>query len=364
MTIKDIVAPIEAFAPPALQENYDNAGLIVGNYSDQVSGALLCIDVTEAVIDEAIEKNADLIISHHPIVFKGLKRFNGSNYVERTVIKALQNKIAIYAAHTNIDNVPAGVNGRICDKLGLINRRILSPQHEGLVKLVSFVPEQFTESVSKAIFEAGAGTIGQYDSCSFQSSGKGTFRAQETASPFVGEIGKHHSENETKLEIITPKHQLSRAINALRRSHPYEEVAYDVIPLSNSNPQIGAGMIGSLPEALPAEAFLGQLKRTFGCKCIRHTDLCKESIKTVAVCGGSGSFLLRKAVAAKADIFVTGDFKYHEFFDAEDKIIIADIGHYESEQFTKDIFYDILNEKLFNFALYKSTANTNPIKYY
>lgn len=363
MKIKDIIASIEQMAPPSYQESYDNAGLIVGEYNREVKGVLICLDVIESVIDEAIEKGANLIIAHHPIVFKGLKRFNGSNYVERTVIKAIQNNIAIYAAHTNIDSVQGGVSDRICDLIGVKKKKILSPVSDDLKKLVTFVPESHAEKVREAIFQAGAGCIGNYDSCSYNTRGEGTFRGGKDSTPFVGEKGQIHYEQEVRIETIFPKHIKGKVIGALLSAHPYEEVAYDIYALENQNPQVGLGMIGELDEAENSLEFLKRIKKIFKTACIRYTDITKKEIKRVAVCGGSGSFLLRNAIGAKADVFVTGDFKYHEFFDAEGKIIIADIGHFESEQFTRDIFYEIVTKKFPNFAVHISEINSNPINY-
>ena len=363
MKVNDIVSSIEEMAPVSYQESYDNAGLLVGSYDTEVSGVLICLDVVESVVEEAINKGANLIIAHHPIVFKGLKRFNGNNYVERTVILAIQNNIAIYAAHTNLDSVKGGVSDRICDLIGLQNKRILSPLAGDLNKLVTFVPTEYAQKVKDALFNAGAGCIGNYDSCSFSSEGKGSFRANEHADPFVGEIGKVHHENETRIETVFQKHLKGKILSALLKNHPYEEVAFDVYQLENVNLNVGLGMIGELKKEEDALQFLKRIKKIFGSACIKHTDLIKDKIKTVAVCGGSGSSLLRKAIAQKADVYVSGDFKYHEFFDAEEKIIIADIGHYESEQFTSDIFYEIVTKKFPNFAVYISDINSNPIKY-
>ena len=363
MKVNDIVSSIEEMAPVSYQESYDNAGLLVGSYDTEVSGVLICLDVVESVVEEAINKGANLIIAHHPIVFKGLKRFNGNNYVERTVMLAIQNNIAIYAAHTNLDSVKGGVSDRICDLIGLQNKRILSPLAGDLNKLVTFVPIEYAQKVKEALFNVGAGSIGNYDSCSFSNEGKGTFRANEGADPFVGEIGKVHHENETRIETVFPKHLKGKILSALFKNHPYEELAFDVYQLENVNPNVGLGMIGELEKEEDSLQFLKRIKKIFGSACIKHTDLIKDKIKTVAVCGGSGSSLLRKAIAQKADVYVSGDFKYHEFFDAEEKIIIADIGHYESEQFTSDIFYEIVTKKFPNFAVYISDINSNPIKY-
>ncbi|WP_282125342.1 Nif3-like dinuclear metal center hexameric protein [Marinifilum flexuosum] len=363
MKVRDIISSIEEVAPLSYQESYDNAGLIVGEYNQEVSGILICLDVIESVIEEAIQKGANLIIAHHPIVFKGLKRFNGSNYVERTVMMAIKNNIAIYAAHTNIDSVRGGVSERICDLIGLQNKKVLSPINGDLKKLVTFVPNDHAQKVREALFSAGGGSIGNYDSCSFNVEGEGTFRGGEETNPFVGEKGKLHFEKEVRVETIFPKHLKGKVVGAMLNAHPYEEVAYDVYSLDNNNPQVGLGMIGELESEEDTIDFLKRIKEIFGCGCIKYTNINKGNIKKVAVCGGSGSFLLRNAISAKADIFITGDFKYHEFFDAENKLIIADIGHYESEQFTRDIFYEIVTKKLPNFAVHISEINSNPINY-
>ncbi len=363
MIIREITSYLDSVAPPAYQESYDNAGLIIGDPETTITSALITLDVTEAVIDEAIEIGCELIISHHPILFKGIKRLNGNSFVERCVIKAIKNDIAIYAAHTNLDSVMGGVNSKICEKIGLTNTRILAPAKDHLLKLVTFIPEDHLDKVREAVFAAGAGEIGKYDKCSFNAEGSGTFRAGDETNPYVGEIGEFHFEKEIRFETILFKHSKNKVINALLKSHPYEEVAYDLYPLENSLPEVGAGMIGELPGAENEVDFLSGLLDIFGCKTIRHTYLLGKPVRKVAVCGGSGSFLLPAAIAAGADIFVTADMKYHDFFDAEEKIIIADIGHYESEQFTKELFYEILIKKFPNFALRLSEVKSNPVLY-
>jgi len=362
--IKDIINELEQFAPLSLQESYDNAGLITGNPDWEFKAAILTVDTIEEVVEEAIKKGANLIISHHPVVFSGLKKITGKNYIERTIIKAIKNDIAIYAAHTNIDNVWTGVNAKICEKLNLKNCRILAPQKDALKKLVTFIPSEHADKVRKAVFEAGAGHIGNYDSCSYNLEGKGSFRALDGANPFVGNIGKIHYEEEVRFETIFPAYKQSQIISALLNAHPYEEVAYDIYPLDNVYEKAGAGMIGELENPVMEKEFLDKIKETFNVSCIRHTELFGKNIQKVALCGGAGSFLLGNAMAQSADIFITGDFKYHQFFDAEKRIIIADIGHYESEQFTKELFYDILTKKFPTFAFYFTDINTNPVKYY
>ncbi len=363
MTVKEITRIIETFAPLAFQESYDNAGLIIGHPDDEISGVLITLDITEEVLDEAIRKNANLIIAHHPIIFSGLKKLNGKNYIERCVAKAIKNDLSIYAAHTNLDSVFGGVNSKICEKLHLQNCHMLSPAPNFLKKLVTFVPSADADKVRRALFDAGAGDIGNYDSCSYNLDGKGTFRGNELTNPYAGKKNQLHVEEETRIETIFPKHLQSGIISALLKAHPYEEVAYDIYPLDNDFAQTGIGMIGELAEPVDEVQFLRKLKNIFGCPVIRHTRLLGKAIKTIAVCGGSGSSYLGKAIAQKADIFITGDFKYHQFFDAEQQIIIADIGHYESEQFTKEVFYELLTKNFPKFAIHLSETNTNPVNY-
>lgn len=363
MKLKEITSHLESIAPLAYQESYDNAGLICGNQDMDITGAVICLDSTEAVIDEAIANKCNLIIAHHPIVFSGLKKFTGKNYVERIIIKAIQNNIAIYAAHTNLDNVFNGVNAKIAEKLGLVNCSILAPQNNTLKKLLTFCPDDKASAVRKALFEAGAGAIGNYDECSFNTNGIGTFRAGEGTNPYVGEKGKQHQEKETKIEVIYPAYLESKLLKALFLSHPYEEVAYDLIPLSNANNRVGAGLVGELAREMDETVFLNHLKKTMKAEGIRYTALRGKKVKKVAVCGGSGSFLLGNAKSSGADVFVTADFKHHQFFDAENQLIIADIGHYESEQYTMELFYEILSRKFTTFALHLSKINTNPINY-
>lgn len=363
MEIGKITDILEKIAPPSYQESYDNSGLIIGNKSTKVAGVLISLDVTEEVIDEAIQNRTNLIIAHHPLIFKGLKKLNGNHWVERCVIKAIKNDIAIYAIHTNLDNVIQGVNARIANKLDLIDTVILDPKPETLTKLVTFVPEVHADQVLEELYSAGAGEIGNYDRCSFQTDGKGTFRPGDESEPHIGKIGIDESVAEKRIEIIFPSYKSGSIIKALNQSHPYEEVAYYLTNLENKNQEVGSGMIGQLKEPMETTRFLNYLKEKMRTDMIRHTRPHTNTISRVAICGGAGSFLLDKAKAAKADIFISGDFKYHEFFEADNDIIIADIGHYESEQFTKDLLYDILSKKLTNIALLLSGVKTNPIKY-
>jgi dinuclear metal center YbgI/SA1388 family protein len=361
--IKDIIQHLESIAPLAYQESYDNSGLLTGNAKDEVTTILISLDVTEQVVEEAIELGANLIVAHHPIIFKGMKSLTGKNYVERTVIKAIKNDIAIYAIHTNLDNVHNGVNKKICDKLGLVNTKILAPKSAVLSKLVTFIPVNAVDKVKDAMFNAGSGGIGNYSECSFTVVGDGEFKPNEHSNPTIGNKGTREKVQEARVEIILPSFLANSAIQALKMAHPYEEVAYYLNSIDNKNQQVGSGMIGELNTPLSGLDFMHYLKDKMALNVVKHTQILDKKIKKVAVCGGSGSFLLPAAKSKGADIFITSDYKYHEFFDADGDIIITDIGHYESEVYTKDLIYDILSEKFSKFALNLSKTVTNPISY-
>lgn len=363
MTVNDIIAEIESLAPIAYQESFDNTGLTVGEPNQQVSAVLICFDVTEKIIDEAIERNADLIISHHPVIFKGIKQLNGKTPTERIVTKAIKHNIALYAAHTNLDNAWCGINARLSDKIGLINQQVLIPKKDALLKLVTFVPTAHADNVRSALFTAKAGEIGNYDCCSYSTTGYGTFRAGDNTNPFVGEKGQIHNEQEVRVETIVKRHLLSKTINALLQSHPYEEVAYDIYPLNNILPNVGLGRVGNLPQPIPIIDFLKQLKQLFSVTHLRYSEPNIKHVSRVAVCGGSGSEFINDAIRAKADVYITGDCKYHQFIDAAPDILLIDIGHYESEYFATEIFYELLSKKFPNFAVYLAKNSLNPINY-
>lgn len=363
MKLSEITAFLDSEIPLTLQESYDNCGLLIGNKIDEISGVLICLDITEEVLEEASAQNCNLIISHHPLIFSGLKSLTGKTQTERLVLTAIQQNLAIYALHTNLDNHSMGVNRMLCEKLGILNAQILKPQSGNLRKLVTFCPISHAEQVREAIFNAGAGHIGNYDSCSFIAEGNGTFRALQGAVPFVGKLGVLHIEPEIRIETIIPSFLETEIVSALVKAHPYEEVAYDIYPLGNSNSQTGAGMIGNLPHAVLAEDFLLEVKKILNLGCVRHTTLKNKFVQRIAVCGGSGSFLIKDAISSDADIYMTGDIKYHDFFIPENRIILADIGHYESEQFTKELIYTLLKKKFTTFALFISGTNTNPVNY-
>lgn len=364
MRISTITSFLESMAPPVLQESYDNAGLITGSGDWECTGILCSLDATQPVIEEAEKLGCNLVVAHHPIVFGGLKRLNGHNYVEKTVIAAIKKDIAIYAIHTNLDNIMSGVNGRMAQVLGLRDLQILAPKAGTLRKLFTFVPALHAAAVRTALFAAGAGQIGHYGECSFNAEGTGTFTPGPGTRPFTGTAGVPHEEAETKIEVIFPAYLEKMVVKALMEAHPYEEVAYDLVPLANTHPQIGAGMLGELPEPLPAAGFLDLLRQRFRTPFIRHTATDSQMIQKVALCGGAGSFLISNALRAGADAFVTADLKYHEFFDANDRLLLADIGHYESEQFTIDLLQEVLEQKFPNFAVLKTKVETNPVHYY
>ncbi len=364
ITIKEVASYLEGFAPLDLQESYDNAGLLVGDENMEVTGVLICLDSIEEVIDEAVKHRCNLVIAHHPIIFSGLKKLNGKNYVERAVIKAIRNQIAIYAIHTNLDHVHQGVNARISERLGLKNCEVLSPKKNLLKKMVAFCPVAQADDIRNALFKAGCGRIGNYDECSFNAEGTGTFRGGENTKPFAGEKGKHHREKEIRIETIFESRMEADVIHALLQAHPYEEVAYDIYPLENAYHRVGSGMIGTFDSPMDAADFLKHLKLTMKTGTIRHTKLPENKISKVVVCGGSGSFLLNDAIRKQAQVLVTADFKYHQFFDGEEKIMIADIGHYESEQFTKELLRDLLVKKFSTFAVRLDEVGINPVNYF
>lgn len=363
MKLRELCRKLEEWAPLAYQESYDNSGLIVGDPEQDLKGVLVSLDCVEDVVEEAIKRNCNVIVSHHPIVFKGLKSLTGKNYVERTVLKAIKNDIALYAIHTNLDNVHTGVSKMMADRLGLENTRVLEPKNGLLKMLVTYVPKSSAEKVRSALFTAGAGALGEYSECNFSVEGIGTFKGSESSNPAIGVKGVREQVSEERIELVFPSYRESAIISVLKNAHPYEEVAYSIFSIDNANQFVGSGMIGELSESIKEMEFLKNLKEKLKTDCVRHTSLLNNKIKKVALCGGAGSFLLKAAKRAGADIFITGDFKYHEFFDAEDRILIADIGHYESEQYTMDLIADFLRKNFPKFAVHLSEVNTNPINY-
>lgn len=364
MTVNGVIEILEELAPLDYAEGFDNVGLLVGDSQMKVKGILVTLDTLEHVVDEAIANNCNLIVSFHPIIFDGLKKLTGRNYVERTVLKAIKNDIAIYSPHTALDNSFNGVNAKICEVLELIDRRILIPQKGTIKKLVTYVPADAADKLREELFKAGAGTIGNYDNCSFTTIGEGSYRPGENTDPLKGEKGKTHIDEEVMISLTYPKMDEHKILASLKENHPYEEVAYEVTTLENTNQHIGMGMVAELEEPMAEEVFLTFLKKKMNATVVRHSELIGKPIKRVAVLGGSGAFAIGAAKQAKADIFVTADLKYHQFYEAEKQMVIADIGHFETEQFTKTLLVDYLTKKIPNFAIRLSESITNPIKYF
>ena len=363
MKIKDIIIVLEEMAPLAYAEDFDNVGLLVGNNDEEATGVLVCHDALESVIDEAITKKCNLVVCFHPILFSGIKKITGKNYVERSIIKAVKNDIAMYAVHTALDNHKNGVNKIFCDALGLTNTKILVPKSNFIQKLVTYTIPENMEKVRNALFDAGAGKIGNYEDCSFTSQGVGTYMGNENSNPEIGERFEFVEAKEIKIEVTFEKHLQSKILKALFNNHIYEEVAYEIYDLQNAHQSIGLGMVGELEKPLTEVEFLELVKNKMQCGGIRHSALLGKSIKKVAVLGGSGSFAIKNAIQAGADVFLTADLKYHNFYESENQIVLADIGHFESERYTKNYIVDYLKEKITNFAFVLSEENTNPVKY-
>ncbi len=350
MQIKKIISFLETIAPPVYQESYDNSGLLVGNPTTKVTGVMICLDSTEEVLKDAKRNKCNLVIAHHPIIFKGLKRLNGNSYIERVVIYAIKHDIAIYAIHTNLDNMLyKGVNTKIAEVLGLKNTKILAPKKD-IKKLQTYVPSSYSGVLRTALFKAGAGQAKDAKRVSYSSLGVST----NNGSQGLAEI---------KLEVLYPAARQGAILNALKSHHPADDVVYETFEIDNSNDMVGAGIVGDLNRSLEEKSFLKTVKKKMQTDCIRHTALLYKKVKRVAICGGAGGFLLKNAIREEADAFITADYKYHEFFDADGKILIADIGHYESEQYTIDLLYDIISNNFSNFAVYCTAENTNPVHY-
>ena len=363
MTVKEITTILEELAPLAQAEDFDNVGLLIGNNSARITGILVTLDTLEEVVDEAIAKDCNLIVSFHPIIFEGLKKITGKTYVERVVLKAIKNDISIYSMHTALDNSPHGVNAKICEVLGIERPKVLIPKKGNLKKITTYVPKDAAKKLTQALFAAGAGHIGDYSQCSFGTEGVGSYRPEENAKPTKGEVGTTHYEKEMRINMVFSHADERKIVKALFENHPYEEVAYEVLTLENDNVHVGMGMIGTLKKPVSDIEFLQHVKKKMNANGIRHSKLMHRKIQKIAVLGGSGSFAIGAAKAAGADVFISADIKYHQFYEAEDEMVIADIGHYETEQFTKNLLVDYLTKKIPNFAIHLSECKTNPINY-
>lgn len=361
--LKEIANCFEAMAPLSHQESYDNSGIQLGEPDKQIDSALVTLDLNEQVAEEAIRLGVDLIVTHHPLIFKPLKQISGATPTERMVIGCLRHDIAVYACHTNLDASPQGVSHYLARKLGITNGTLLEPRQGLFTKLVVYIPAHAFPKVREALFQAGAGTMGDYEQCGFSAHGLGSFLPGKETHPYVGTPEQFHEEPEVRFETLFPSRLKKRVVEALMASHPYEEPAFDLFPLLNASNDAGFGWVGNLPEPLSAGHFLEKLKEKLACGALRYSTPPSRPIQKVAICGGSGSDLLGLAIAAGADAFVTADLKYHAFQAAEGALLLVDAGHYETEQFTKELFYDVLTKKFNNFAVHISKVKTNPINY-
>ena len=364
MKIKNITSLLETWAPLSYAEDFDNVGLLVGNKENECTGVLITHDVSVTVVEEAIKKECQLIICFHPILFNGLKRITGRDYVEKTIVKAIENQIAIFALHTALDNHQHGISYQLGQCLGLENQHILLPQKDSLFQLTTYVPPADKDKVMNALHAAGAGKMGRYSYCSFSVEGEGRFLGDTNSNPTIGQPEKLTKTPEEMIRLLVPKHAKQNILNALQKSHPYEAVAYELVALQNENPTVGMGSLGKLPNPLPVDEFLSHVKKQLNIPYVRHTQTNKNNIETVAVLGGSGSFCIDPALAKGADALVTADLKYHDFFKAENQLLLVDAGHYETEHFTKKIIHQFLTKKIPNFAITLSEVNTNPVKYF
>lgn len=363
MKLIDLCSYLDSVVPLSLQESYDNSGLQIGTPERDISSALISLDITPEVLDEAISSKCDIVITHHPLIFSGIKKISGGSLLDRIMMRAIKNDIAVYSSHTNLDVISNGVSRKMAEKLALSNVEVLSPLRNRLLKLVTFIPHSHLDKVREAVFNAGAGVVGNYDCCGFSIHGTGSFRGSENTNPFVGEKGKIHHEEEIRFETVLYSHLKEKVIRALLEAHPYEEVAYDIYTIENDNIEIGLGCKGNFEEAMEEDLFLKLVSDVFEAKGVRYSKPTGKKITKVALCGGAGSSLISEAIISGADAFVTGDIKYHSFFEIDDRILLVDIGHFESEKFSSEILLNLIIKKFPTFAVRISKTNTNPINY-
>ena len=364
VSINNIIDLLDEWAPPAYAEDFDNVGLLVGDSSKQCTGVLVSHDCIEVVLDEALDTNCNLIVCFHPILFTGLKKITGRDYVEKVILKAIRNEIAIYALHTRLDNHPEGVNKLLSDRLGLLESKVLIPKPSGLKKLSTYVPKSDVDDVLQALHQAGAGAIGNYSECSFILEGKGQFRGNEKSQPHIGNPSEKTQVEEVQIQVVFESYLKEKIQNALITAHPYENIAYEIFILDNTLDKVGIGRIGKLAQPHTEEQFLSFVKEKLQTQLIRHSPFTRKPIETVAVLGGSGSFAISNALSQKADAFITADLKYHHFYQGGNTLLLLDVGHFESEQFIKNLIVDYLSKKLPNFAIILSHAKTNPVNYF
>jgi dinuclear metal center YbgI/SA1388 family protein len=364
MILQHILNELESLAPPEYQEEWDNSGLLLGSPAREITGIIVSLDTTMEVLHEAISNHCNLIVSHHPFIFQGIRKITPDLPAYHLLRRLIQEDIAVYALHTSLDNSWMGINQYLGQKLGLMNTSILAPKRDSLKKLVVFCPVDHAEKVRNALFEAGAGHIGNYDCCSYNSSGQGSFRASEKANPFVGKRKVIHFEPEIRIEVIFPSAREKPLIDSMRAAHPYEEVAFDLYPLTNSFDRAGSGIVGFLEKPMSEQRFIRIVKSLVGLNSIRHSAFLGRKIRKVAISSGAGGFLIPDVIRSEADIFLTSDLKYHQFQEPGGKLLLMDIGHYESESFMKEMIRAFLIEKFPNFAVLVSATETNPVKYF
>jgi dinuclear metal center YbgI/SA1388 family protein len=366
MIVKNLIKHIETWAPPGIAWEKDNVGLQLGSTQSQITNVLLCLEVDSKVVDDAIKKRCNLIISHHPLIFTPLKSITDRDNQSDLIKKIIKNDINVFSAHTNLDFAKDGVSFQLAKKLKLQQIRFLKNLSSNQYKIVVFVPEKFVEKVASAMHIAGGGQIGDYSNCSFRIVGQGTFKGSNSTNPFVGIKGNLEYVREIRLEMIANSFDLPKILSAMKESHPYEEVAYDLYKLNNENVNFGMGAIGVLNQSMTKEEFLFYVSKSLKIKNFRYNSGKKNKIRTVAVCGGSGSDLADEAIKQNADAFITADVKYHKFQDVQNKILLIDAGHYETEIFILDELKRRIQKFLNNGnnKVYKYKGSTNPIIFY
>ncbi len=359
-TIGDLSSALESVAPSLYAESYDNVGLLVGRSEWKCEKVLVALDITEAVVQEAIEKGVQAIVAHHPVIFGGIQRLTGEDTAQRAIELAIKHSIALLACHTNLDAIEGGVSYRMAQAISLVNVRTLQPRSGLLWNLIVYVPAESAETLLEALWEAGAGKMGAYDECAFRSHGLGSFRPKEGAHPHNGVIGERAFADEIRLELLVPEGARKKVHQCMMEHHPYEEIAHSWLKHDGVHHSVGFGAIGQWDACDWPEA-VRRIKTAFGVASFRHTMPIASDYRTVAVCGGAGADLLAQAKSQQAELFITSDITYHRYFGADDRLVFIDIGHWESEQHAMELLIDIVREKFPNFAVLKSETNTNPM---
>ena len=368
MNVGELIKQIEDWAPPGAAWEKDNVGLQVGSRGDKLKNILLCLELDEEVLKQAIKKKCNLIFTHHPLIFNPIKNLDFEKSKQARLIQHLiKQNISLYSAHTNLDFTRDGVSFELAKSLKLKNVTFLEHEEANQFKVVIFLPAVNVDELSEALFSVGGGVIGNYENCSFRIAGEGTFKGNEDSNPVIGKKGNTEKVEEVRLELIVDSWNLGRIVNAIKKHHPYEEPAYDIYPLKNKNTNFGAGAIGELDKELSEKEFLNFVSKSLKIGKLKYCIGSGKKIKKVAVCGGSGSELLSRAINSGADAFITADIKYHAYHDAEGKILLIDAGHYETEigslNIVKKRIEKILSGKDY-IKVFKFSGSTNPVKFY